>query len=162
MEVGAFRISSINYVQNPYLWQLHAAHESMIEHAGEVRVEWGFHGTDSNVINPNIILNGLDVRYVGKNGHKFGKGCYISKKARYSHGFCTRDADHHFHMLYVRMVCPSQLVCGQPDMAQAICGPALLDHVATDPGNSMFVSFAGWAQMYPAFIIKYAAGSACT
>ena len=49
----------------------------------KVEVAWAFHGCAADCVN-NIIANGFNRSYAGKNATLYGQGCYFARDASYS------------------------------------------------------------------------------
>jgi poly [ADP-ribose] polymerase 10/14/15 len=88
---GRVRVTKVERVQNLPLWQSYAVKKQTMKsrdaqhvvHNHDVERKWLFHGTRANVID-NIVKQGFNRAFAGRNAVRYGKGVYFARDACYS------------------------------------------------------------------------------
>ena len=161
------RIVSIERIQNVSMWQSYAVKRQTVvsrekkqdNTKTQSRFErvWLFHGCHPDVV-PNIMQQGFNRSFCGRNATVYGKGVYFARDASYSSApqYATKDSHGHQYIFACRVVvgeyCVGKSDALTPDVRS---GHTLYDSTVNNKSNpSIFVTYHD-AQAYPEFLIKF-------
>ena len=161
------RIVSIERIQNVSMWQSYAVKRQTVlsreqkqdNTKTQSRFEraWLFHGCHPDVV-PNIMQQGFNRSFCGRNATAYGKGVYFARDASYSSGtqYATPDSSGCQYIFACRVVvgeyCFGKRDALTPDVRS---GHTLYDSTVNNTSNpSIFVTYHD-AQAYPEFLIKF-------
>ena len=161
------RIVSIERIQNVSMWQSYAVKRQTVvsreqkqdNTKTQSRFEraWLFHGCHPDVV-PNIMQQGFNRSFCGRNATVYGKGVYFARDASYSSGtqYATPDSSGCQYIFACRVVvgeyCFGKRDALTPDVRS---GHTLYDSTVNNTSNpSIFVTYHD-AQAYPEFLIKF-------
>ncbi|XP_075037347.1 LOW QUALITY PROTEIN: protein mono-ADP-ribosyltransferase PARP14-like [Mixophyes fleayi] len=156
------RILKIERIQNKDLWMNYEIKKKSIDTKnGSTNNERQlFHGTDSNSIQ-NVIHNGFNRSYAGRNAAAFGNGTYFAVNASYSAAstYSKPDTSGHKHMYLARVLtgvfCRGHSGMVAPPPKNPANPTDLYDSVTDNPASpSMFVIFND-IQAYPDYHITF-------
>ena len=163
----AFRVQSVERVQNVSMWQSYAVKRQTIllrespdnpeGAAGKCEHRALFHGTDQDTV-PKIATSGFNRSFCGKNATMFGKGVYFARDASYSSSttYAKPNSKGVQHMFLCRVVvgvyCQGKKDALTPDVRR---GHQLYDTTVDDTRNpTRYVTYHD-AQAYPDYLIKF-------
>ena len=161
------RIVSIERIQNVSMWQSYAVKRQTVvsreqkqdNTKTQSRFEraWLFHGCHPDVV-PNIMQQGFNRSFCGRNATVYGKGAYFARDASYSSGtqYATPDSSGYQYIFACRVVvgeyCLGKYDALTPDVRS---GHTLYDSTVNNKSDpSIFVTYHD-AQAYPEFLIKF-------
>ncbi|XP_025052734.1 poly [ADP-ribose] polymerase 15 [Alligator sinensis] len=157
-----FKISKIERIQNPFLWQQYQIKKLSVDNknGNQNNERCLFHGTAHNSLNV-INYNGFNRGFAGKNAAAIGNGTYFAVHANYSAMDTYSQPDMNgFKHMYLARVLTGQYCVGVAGMitppSKNASDPTDLYDSVVDRMNSpsMFVIFND-IQAYPEYLITF-------
>ncbi|KAL3939527.1 MAG: hypothetical protein SGARI_001340, partial [Bacillariaceae sp.] len=122
-----------------------------------IEIAWLFHGTNAGAVS-QIVRQGFNRSYAGRNGSVYGKGCYFARYATHSVGFAKPDAAGVMKVLMCRVAvgdfCKGNKKHVNPD-PKSECSRTHFDSTVDDIRNPYFFVTYHDDQAYPEYVVTF-------